>query len=114
MGETVPRTPGADEASLAYNRRVEFRIIKQFAQGEKPPVYRTDVRLPWSGEGAAVVEPKAPPPPEPKPKREPKPDDPLNLDMFLNEDDSGDAPGKSEDPKPEEKKPAGGDKKEAP
>jgi outer membrane protein OmpA-like peptidoglycan-associated protein len=84
MGEVVPVVVGGDEASLATNRRVEFRIVKQYAPDERPPDYRTDVRLPWSGEPARITTPVAPPP-EPEPPKKPARDDGSDLDSFFDE-----------------------------
>lgn len=92
MGETVPRKEGEDEASLATNRRVEFRIIRQLGGDERPDQYRDGVRLPWSGDDAEVVTPEAPPPPEDQPAERPPPDPdaPLDIDQFLDDDESED------------------------
>jgi len=63
MGETVPRTAGTDEGALAGNRRVEFKIIKQYGPNERPPEYRQNVLNPWNGDPSQVKTPVAPPPP---------------------------------------------------
>jgi len=89
MGETVPRAKGEDEISLATNRRVEFKIIHQLSGEERPEHYRPEVRLPWSGDDATITNPEAPPLAEPKPVRPPPdPDAPLDVNQFLEEEDS--------------------------
>lgn len=55
MGETVPVTAGTDEAALARNRRVEFKILKvrDFLDvANKDP--GTPIILPWSGEARSA------------------------------------------------------------
>lgn len=49
MGEVQPASTGSDEAALATNRRVEFRIARLLHRGEQPPTYEPLDRLPWSG-----------------------------------------------------------------
>jgi len=91
MGETVPKTAGADEAALSENRRVEFKIVRQFGEDERPADYRGNVRLPWNGEPASVKTPAAPPPPEEKkPTETPKNGD--LEDFFDKLEEGGDAP----------------------
>ena len=93
MGETVPRMAGEDEASLATNRRVEFKIIKQMSGDERPDPYREAVTLPWSGDPADIRTPEAPPV-EPKAENRPPPDPdaPLDIGQFLDEDDAAQVP----------------------
>lgn len=67
MGEVVPTQVGEDEASLAANRRVEFKIVAQLDADERPPPYREGVRFPWDGAPATIRTPEAPPPPSPEP-----------------------------------------------
>jgi OOP family OmpA-OmpF porin len=94
MGEVVPRNAGADEASLASNRRVEFEIVRQYRPDETPEPMREGVRLPWSGDDANVGTPPKPEAPPPPPKN---PED-LDLDDFFEEDaESSDAPAPSLD-----------------
>jgi outer membrane protein OmpA-like peptidoglycan-associated protein len=100
MGETVPSIGGGDEASLATNRRVEFDIIKQYEMGDTPPPLRENVRLPWSGDPATIINPPPPPPLPPKEKPKAKPGDPLDLNAFLEEDEPVEIPS--------EKQPSGG------
>ncbi|MEC7946020.1 MAG: OmpA family protein, partial [Myxococcota bacterium] len=64
MGEVVPRRAGEDEASLAANRRVEFKIVRQYAPDERPPAQRVGVRFPWDGTEATIRTPETPPAPE--------------------------------------------------
>jgi hypothetical protein len=59
MGEVVPNQSGTDEASLATNRRVEFKIIRQYNPDEKRPDLNTAIKLPWSGAEATVEKPEA-------------------------------------------------------
>ena len=58
MGEVVPNTAGSDEASLATNRRVEFKIIRQYTPDERPSL-ETNIKLPWDGTEATVERPEA-------------------------------------------------------
>lgn len=99
MGETVPRNAGDDEASLAGNRRVEFKIVRQYRPDEEPEQLREEVKLPWSGEPADVgVPPKPEAPPEPPPK------DPADLDLddFFDEEEEAarDVPNSAPAPAP--------------
>lgn len=48
MGEVVPEVQGTDEASLARNRRVLFRIERQLANDEPAPEW-SPVPVPWTG-----------------------------------------------------------------
>jgi outer membrane protein OmpA-like peptidoglycan-associated protein len=58
MGEIAPVAPGADEASLARSRRVEFHIVKVRDYLDVAPDYGGAlITLPWSGE--RVAEPPA-------------------------------------------------------
>ena len=95
MGEVVPRAEGEDEASLADNRRVEFKIVRQYRADEEPDALREGVRLPWNGNEAAVGSPKKP---EPKPKRPPPPTEGTELEDFFDEmeDPEGDPPEDTE------------------
>lgn len=88
MGEVVPIVTGEDEASLATNRRVEFRIVKQYQPGEQPPAYREGVRFPWNGEAATIRNPEPPPPPEPKKKEKKPKDDGSDLEDFFDDIES--------------------------
>jgi outer membrane protein OmpA-like peptidoglycan-associated protein len=63
MGEVVPAREGADEPSLAVNRRVIFHIVRHYAPGEPAPDYASEVRLPWSGTSHRVTHPEPPPAP---------------------------------------------------
>ncbi len=63
MGEVEPTNQGADETSLAENRRVMFHIVKRLAPGEAPPPYKLDIKKPWTGEAATLPEPPPLPPP---------------------------------------------------
>jgi hypothetical protein len=92
MGETVPKTAGTDEAALAENRRVEFKIIKQYEGDERPPEYRGNVRLPWNGEAINVKAPVAPPVPEEKKKSDAKPKD-TELEDFFDKAEESDGAG---------------------
>ncbi|MBL8617876.1 MAG: OmpA family protein [Deltaproteobacteria bacterium] len=92
MGETVPKTAGTDEAALAENRRVEFKIIKQYEGDERPPEYRGNVRLPWNGEAINVKAPVAPPAPEEKKKSDAKPKD-TELEDFFEKAEESDGAG---------------------
>lgn len=85
MGEVVPVVTGEDEASLATNRRVEFRIVKQYGPDERPADYREDVRLPWSGQPATITNPVAPPPEPEKPARPAPKDDGSDLEGFFDD-----------------------------
>lgn len=63
MGEVEPRNAGEDEDSLAENRRVQFHIVKRLAPGEKPPVYKLEIKQPWTGDPQTLPTPPAPPAP---------------------------------------------------
>jgi hypothetical protein len=70
MGEVAPVSAGADEQSLAANRRAVFSIVHRYHPLEPAPVYAAVIRAPWSGEESAVSAParpevEAPPPPSP-------------------------------------------------
>lgn len=65
MGEVQPLVEGEDEESLQQNRRVEFHIVRQYDSAEEMPDYSTDVKLPWNGVGAKIVQPPKPEPPKP-------------------------------------------------
>ena len=54
---------GEDEGSLAENRRVQFHIVKRLAPGEKPPVYKLEIKQPWTGDPQTLPTPPAPPAP---------------------------------------------------
>ncbi len=66
MGETIVLVPGEDEASLQWNRRVEFLILRLVAADEVEK-QENDILLPWNGDKATVREPKVPLPAEPDP-----------------------------------------------
>ena len=85
MGEVVPIVSGEDEASLATNRRVEFRIVKQYAPGETPPESRGGVLFPWNGNEATIRTPVVPPPPEARPKKQSPKDDGADLEGFFDD-----------------------------
>ena len=86
MGEVVPTQTGGDEASLAANRRVEFKIIKQLAPDERPPPYREGVRFPWDGQAATIRTPEAPPPVEAAPASAvPDPEAPVDMEQFFDD-----------------------------
>ena len=58
LGEVAPARAGADEASLAANRRVEFNIVKVRDYLDVAPDYGgAMITLPWSGE--RIPEPPA-------------------------------------------------------
>ncbi len=80
MGEVVPRNAGDTEDALAGNRRVEFKIVRQYRPDETPEPLRENVRLPWNGDAANVGTPPKPeaPPPPPPPKK-----DEFSLDDFF-------------------------------
>ncbi len=107
MGEVVPKTTGEDEASLATNRRVEFRIVKQYEADERPPPYREGVRYPWNGEPASIRTPK-PPPLEEKPAAPPPPDPdaPVDMEQFFDDIEAG-LDGEEAPPSPPPTTPAG-------
>lgn len=71
VGEVAPAAAGETESALATNRRVIFRIARQWVPGEPFPGWSDTVRLPWTGETARVQPPPegfgAPPPPPPQP-----------------------------------------------
>jgi outer membrane protein OmpA-like peptidoglycan-associated protein len=114
MGEVVPKQTGGDEASLAANRRVEFKIVKQFEADERPPPYREDVRFPWDGEAATIRTPEAPPPPEEQPEADAPGDDdaPVDMEQFFDdieaemEDEAEEAAGPSPAAPPAEPPPS--------
>ena len=58
MGKVMPLSDATDEASLAANRRVEFKIIHQYQPGDALPDYPTQVKLPWSGDPTQVEFPR--------------------------------------------------------
>lgn len=69
-GEVEPVVGGEDEAALARNRRVVFRVVRQYAPNEARPADPSEVLRPWSGEVQKVgrppdVGPIEPPPPAP-------------------------------------------------
>lgn len=70
MGEVVPVRAGEDEAALAANRRVVFRIVRLLEPGESAPVLPSDILYPWNGAPGTTVTPAPPPPPPPPPKDE--------------------------------------------
>jgi hypothetical protein len=85
MGEVVPVAAGEDEASLATNRRVEFRIVKQYEPDERPAEFRPGVLLPWSGDNATITNPEAPPSEPEKPKQPTPKDDGSDLEGFFDD-----------------------------
>lgn len=87
MGEVVPVQMGPDEASLAANRRVEFKIVTQLAPGDDFPAYAEQIKLPWSGEAAKMNNPEPPPPPAPPEPQPTEPIDPLDSIDFGQSDD---------------------------
>ncbi len=101
MGEVEPKVAGADEASLAANRRVEFHIVRQLQPNEALPAYESQILLPWSGEPILIElreRPDQPPEgaePDPAEPAEPTPPieerETLDPDEFL-QDDEEDAP----------------------
>jgi outer membrane protein OmpA-like peptidoglycan-associated protein len=72
-GEAMPKTTGADEQSLAENRRVEFHIVRQDPE-DAEPILREISTKPWDGTELKIRLPK------PKPK--PKPGIELDDDIF--------------------------------
>lgn len=68
MGEVVPVRAGTDEAALAANRRVVFRIVRLLEPGETAPALPTTILLPWNGEAHEAVTPPPPPAPAPPPE----------------------------------------------
>lgn len=90
MGEVVPRTIGEDEASLADNRRVEFKIVRQYRPDEDPEVLRDGARLPWNGDDAEVGTPEKPPEAS-RPRPKPVPTSGTELEDFFDEMDDPDA-----------------------
>lgn len=70
MGEVAPALEGADEASLAANRRVVLRIVWRRRPGDEPPPPGGAGLLPWSGAPVQVQAPPPPPPPPPAPTPE--------------------------------------------
>lgn len=85
LGEVVPIVTGGDEASLATNRRVEFRIVKQYSPGEEPAAYRDGVLFPWNGEAASIRTPVVPPPPDAEPEKKVPEDDGSDLESFFDD-----------------------------
>ena len=92
MGEVVPKRTGSDEASLAENRRVEFHIVHTYGPEEEVPELGTDIRLPWSGDVAAIkpsgrapLAPAAPAAPTPDP-------DAVDPSAFTIQDDEENSP----------------------
>ena len=92
MGEVVPKRTGSDEASLAENRRVEFHIVHTYSPEEEVPELGTDIRLPWSGDVAAIkpsgrapLAPAAPAAPTPDP-------DAVDPSAFTIQDDEENSP----------------------
>lgn len=57
MGEVVPVQEGEDEAALAKNRRVEFKILVQLFPMDPKPVYPETFLQPWDGELRETVQP---------------------------------------------------------
>lgn len=55
MGEVQQAVRGDDPASMSWNRRVVFQVVKQYMPGEDVPVYPNTVQLPWSGETQEVI-----------------------------------------------------------
>jgi outer membrane protein OmpA-like peptidoglycan-associated protein len=72
MGEVAPASAGTNEAALATNRRVQFKVVRQLDPTGERRAYGTEVAIPWSGEKKEVPEPlwpeavKEPPKPEPE------------------------------------------------
>jgi len=83
MGEVQPVVEGSDEAALAKNRRVEFRVAKLRKGDEPQPVYPKIDQLPWTGGDLTI---KEPPPPPPEPEKKPEPKDPDEFEF--DEDDA--------------------------
>jgi outer membrane protein OmpA-like peptidoglycan-associated protein len=97
MGEVIPVRAGADEESLAANRRVEFKIVNQLAPGDEFPVYPSDILLPWNGTPSQAKNPPPPPPPEP-PKVIEEKKGPDSLFDFSEESDTPAAPAVTRPP----------------
>jgi len=74
-GEVEPIVMGEDEASLQANRRVEFHIVRQYADPAEMPDYPGSAVLPWNGELIEVISP-------PKPVVEEPEDEGPELDEF--------------------------------
>jgi outer membrane protein OmpA-like peptidoglycan-associated protein len=54
QGEVEPIDLGTDEAALERNRRVIFHIVRRYVHPEVLPAYPPRVRLPWTGDEAAM------------------------------------------------------------
>jgi outer membrane protein OmpA-like peptidoglycan-associated protein len=74
FGEVDPVAVGEQEGELAPNRRVVFRIVRQYRSNERIPTAPPTIRLPWDGSavpvGGAAKAPEtpiAPAPSEPLP-----------------------------------------------
>lgn len=61
-GEVKPKVEGSTEEAWAVNRRVEFKIVGQFASDDPkvPDTYGPTTKLPWSGDVSSVKSPKTP------------------------------------------------------
>jgi outer membrane protein OmpA-like peptidoglycan-associated protein len=95
MGEVEPINEGEDEASLQANRRVVFKIVRQFDAPDEYPDYPDTQVLPWNGKVVDVVQP---PRPEPeKPKDEGQQVDEFGIPVDESDDDEIDvgAPGET-------------------
>lgn len=69
QGEVEPIDTGTDEAALERNRRVIFHIVRRYAFPEPLPPYPALVRLPWTGDEAAMKPlPPLPAPVSPTPR----------------------------------------------
>ncbi len=61
-GEVKPKVLGSTEEAWAVNRRVEFKIVSQYAADDPkvPDSYGATTLLPWNGESSPVKSPRTP------------------------------------------------------
>ncbi|MEL6348193.1 MAG: OmpA family protein [Myxococcota bacterium] len=99
-GEVKPRNLDEEtaalltEAELAENRRVEFKIVRQYGPLDIVPEYKTDIQVPWNGSDYTAAQP--PPnqtvnaglPTEEELQQAQVPEEEnLDQDLFLDEED---------------------------
>lgn len=87
MGEVQPVAAGADETSLAANRRVVFTIVRRLRVGDAAPELPAAVRLPWNGDPKTFALPVPPtPPPDAAPPAPPVEEDKTDPGRFEEEE----------------------------
>ncbi|MFT4977202.1 MAG: outer membrane protein OmpA-like peptidoglycan-associated protein [Myxococcota bacterium] len=92
MGEVLPSDDGADESSLASNRRVEFHVVRQYAPNEGDPTYRPVEQAPWDGDTLQLQAPVR--------ERPVEKDGTIDVDQFLEDSRDPLDPDLFEEPEP--------------